>query len=40
MNPDRKLNRYFLDNLICRFLMVKKYKEEETWKSLKDYIHW
>ena len=40
INKDREVNRYFLDNLVCRYLLVKKYKEEETLKALKKYLDW
>ena len=40
INRNKKLNKYFLDNLICRFLILKKYEEKETHEALKKYLDW
>lgn len=40
IHKDKKVNRYFLDNLICRYLTVKKYDEAESLKGILKYLQW
>jgi hypothetical protein len=40
INKHRKINRYFLDNLICRYLMVNKYNEQVSLTAIKKYLDW
>lgn len=40
LSSEDDINKYFYENLVCRYLLAKEYNFEQAKKAIVEYLNW